>query len=209
MRFRTNGYGEQCARCPKKMKLESMGWSQSNERCLSCFSRLAKFRHEVVYRSTPPLTSGLSTPTYTFGDEHSKTLVALLIATYFAIMAPSNHQIKTIEERIQILPQELQDQILDSLLILTKRNLSFIWITPNYKPPWQLSLDHRTRRTQAYDYYVNTTFLYAGLSYVYQWHAFCRSIPAPYRAAAMRAGRQGPDSKVAARYRIVPGWNHS
>ncbi|KXT14089.1 hypothetical protein AC579_802 [Pseudocercospora musae] len=64
----------------------------------------------------------------------------------------------TIEERITALPQELQDQILETTLIASIKLQNVVLITPNYKPPWQLSVNRATRRVVAEVYYGTFVF---------------------------------------------------
>ena len=111
-------------------------------------------------------------------------------------MANSNPYPSIIKERIEKLPQELQDEILDWTLLLTSKKATHVLITPEYCPPWQLSVNQRTRRIQAYEYYSNSIFwpggrlsVLGGRLFSHGWHAWRRSIPEQYRLLV----KEGPD----------------
>lgn len=59
----------------------------------------------------------------------------------------------TVEERIKALPQELQDQILESTLIASLKLQEVVTLNKSYFPPWQLSINRVTRKTIAEAYY--------------------------------------------------------
>lgn len=92
-------------------------------------------------------------------------------------MAPT----PTLEQRIQALPQELQDNILDFTLLDPP---SVVRIKAWYqKPPWQLSVNRRTRALVARHYYSFSTFQ---LGYGYRWErpitrAWLKSLSEQYR----------------------------
>ena len=83
-----------------------------------------------------------------------------------------------LEQRIQQLPQELQDQILDAVLSLATANAKTVLITAAYRPPWQISVDRRTRKKQARDYYANSVFQ----STLHDWMSWIKSIPVQYQS---------------------------
>ncbi|KAI5362629.1 hypothetical protein Slin14017_G063100 [Septoria linicola] len=57
-----------------------------------------------------------------------------------------------VESRIQSLAQELQDLILDFTLLATMKNEEVL-VSQDYRPPWQISVDSRTRKVVAPVYY--------------------------------------------------------
>ncbi|KAM3424682.1 hypothetical protein BST61_g6669 [Cercospora zeina] len=61
----------------------------------------------------------------------------------------------TVEQRIRNLSQELQDMILDYTLLVEP---STVTITDTYRPPWQLSVNRRTRPIVAQHFYSTSTF---------------------------------------------------
>lgn len=65
----------------------------------------------------------------------------------------------TIEQRIQSLPQELQNEILDYTLVggLPRAPVT---ISADYRPPWQLSVDHRSRAIVQEAFYSGNLFVF-------------------------------------------------
>ncbi|CAK1358008.1 hypothetical protein CB0940_07334 [Cercospora beticola] len=61
-----------------------------------------------------------------------------------------------LDHRIQALPQELQDEILDLTVAIKPTT---VVIDKSYKPPWQLAIDQALRRKVAQDYYSSTIFV--------------------------------------------------
>ncbi|KAK4494925.1 hypothetical protein PRZ48_014281 [Zasmidium cellare] len=61
-----------------------------------------------------------------------------------------------LDRRIQALPQELQDEILDHVLFIEPGEVTIN--TASYKPPWQLRINRATRKKVAAHYYMTFTF---------------------------------------------------
>ena len=99
-------------------------------------------------------------------------------ASHGHYLRPRSSPPKSIEWRIHQLPQELQDTILDFVLTIPSTEVQ---LTTAYKPPWQLSVDRRTRRVQAKDYYRYVHFYIPDSMYRAPLVVWMRSIPAIYR----------------------------
>ncbi|GIZ41281.1 hypothetical protein CKM354_000459200 [Cercospora kikuchii] len=81
----------------------------------------------------------------------------------------------SIEDRIQALSQELQDLILDFTLSSGVKCHN-VWIVGNYKPPWQLQVNKRTRRFLLNHYSSESLFTVVHNSGF--WRSWLRSLPA-------------------------------
>lgn len=64
--------------------------------------------------------------------------------------------VPSLDDRIQALPQELQDGIVEAFLAVDSS--ATVKISPNYKPPMQLQVNRRLRSIFAKTYYSNSTF---------------------------------------------------
>lgn len=63
----------------------------------------------------------------------------------------------TLDDRIQALPRELQDAILEAWITID--STTEITITESYKPPSQLHVSRSIRTSFATAYYAHTTFI--------------------------------------------------
>ncbi|CAK1357965.1 unnamed protein product [Cercospora beticola] len=83
--------------------------------------------------------------------------------------------VPTLEERIQSLAQELQDMILDYTLLIEPTTVN---ITDRYQPPWQLSVNRRTRPLVAEHYYSTSTS--SDMTRLHDLQQWLDRIPAEY-----------------------------
>ncbi|KAI5362817.1 hypothetical protein Slin15195_G101980 [Septoria linicola] len=81
----------------------------------------------------------------------------------------------TLDDRIQDLPQELQDIILEFTL---ESPSATVLLTKDYKPPGPLAISRKTRAKAATSYYNNSAFLFEKTSRTYDVGVLISSIVA-------------------------------
>ncbi|KAI5362630.1 hypothetical protein Slin14017_G063110 [Septoria linicola] len=82
-----------------------------------------------------------------------------IVSTIVPSRSDQTHlSILTLTNRIQALTPELRDLILDHTLIAGREPHKNTVIDPNYQPPWQISVDSRSRQVVTAIYYAKTCF---------------------------------------------------